>query len=394
MANKTFEDIKKEQLEKELNRDDNNRNDYNDYTARRSSRRKKTPLQRFTGAVIPAGSDSVGEAVRKIVLLFSIVVTIVCSILIIRDMNVATKQVVADQDRIDLKQEVEISGIIPLENDKIERIKKEAPNILDKYVALYDQNPDIIGWVKIEDTPIDYPVMQFTDNDFYLYRDFDKKDSKLGSIFADYHVKFKPTVRPHNTVLYGHNISNGTYFAKLTNYYPKKYGSLDFYLTHPTVTFDTIYAEGTYKVFAGVFINTEEKHGDVYEYYRKRTFKDKTAFYDFTQNVMDRSVFYTDVDLEYGDEFLTLSTCYYPLGNDVDTRFVVFARRVREGESAEVDVSKAYINPSPLYFDYYYRVNGGSWKGREWDTSLVGGLDDFLLQSIPASEQLAITNEN
>ena len=83
---------------------------------------------------------------------------------------------------------------------------------------------------------------------------------------------------------------------------------------------------------------------------------------------MDRSLFFTDVDLEYGDELLTLSTCYYPLTKDAaDTRFVVFARRVREGESAEVDTSKAVENSNPLYFDTYYKMNGGSWNGRNWD---------------------------
>jgi sortase B len=76
---------------------------------------------------------------------------------------------------------------------------------------------------------------------------------------------------------------------------------------------------------------------------------------------MDRSLFFTDVDLEYGDELLTLSTCYYPLTKDAaDTRFVVFARRLREGESAEVDTSKAVENSNPLYFDTYYKMNGGS----------------------------------
>ena len=79
-------------------------------------------------------------------------------------------------------------------------------------------------------------------------------------------------------------------------------------------------------------------------------------------------MFFTDVDLEYGDELLTLSTCYYPLGKEnADTRFVVFARRVREGESEEVDTSVAKQNPDPLYFDYWYQTHGTKWGGRNWD---------------------------
>ena len=85
---------------------------------------------------------------------------------------------------------------------------------------------------------------------------------------------------------------------------------------------------------------------------------------------MDRSVLWTDVDLTYGDSILTLSTCYYPFGKEnADTRCAVFARKVRPGESPEVDVSKAVVNNSPLKFTYQYQQEGGSWTGRTWDTS-------------------------
>ncbi|MDR1755163.1 MAG: class B sortase, partial [Eubacterium sp.] len=217
-------------------------------------------------------------------------------------------------------------------------------------------------------------------NDYYLFKDFDKNYSIYGSIYADYHVPITAESRPNNTVLYGHNINVGTYFAKLTRYFPQING-YGYYSSHPTVQFDTIYEQGAYKIFGAIFINTQERHGEVYDYYRKRTFPDKEAFYDFVGNIMDRSVFYTGVDLEYGDEFLTLSTCFYPLGENVDTRFVVFARRVRAGESEEVDVQQYYVNPSPLFFDYWYNVQGGSWQGRSWDTSKVKGFDEFVAEN-------------
>lgn len=342
---------------------------------------KPSAVMRVVRVVVPWQGDSVVEIVRKLVLIVSVVVMAICVGLIIADSSRQGQQAQRDTELVELKEQIELSGVIPLSDDRIVEIKEEQPEILDKYLAFYDINPDLVGWIKLDNTPIDYPVVQSGDNSYYLYRDFEGRDSKLGAIFADWHVPFTPTSRPNNTVLYGHNISDGTYFAKLTNYYPSKYGSLGFYRENPTFTFDTIYEEGTYKIFAAVYINTQEKHGDVYEYFRKRVFADKAAFYDFAANIMDRSVFYTDVDLEYGDEIITLSTCYYPLGNDVDSRFVVFGRRVREGESAEVDVDAAYVNPSPLYFDYYYRAVGGSWAGRTWDTSLVIGLDEYLAEN-------------
>lgn len=84
---------------------------------------------------------------------------------------------------------------------------------------------------------------------------------------------------------------------------------------------------------------------------------------------MDRSWFFTDVDLTYGDELLTLSTCYWPLGKNVDTRWVLFARKVRDGESEEVNTSVATRNYQAKLFDYYYDIKGGSWEGSVWDRS-------------------------
>lgn len=264
--------------------------------------------------------------------------------------------------------------------------------VMSEYEAKYEENEDLLGWIKVDGTPIDYPVMQAEDNNYYLYREFDLTETKSGSIFCDSKCTFTSRTRPANTILYGHNIADGSMFAKLTEYYPWKHGAatLSQYINYPTVQFDTIWEEGTYKIFAAMYVNTMEEHGEVFAYYKQRTIKNEGQFYEYIAQIMDRSVFYTDVDLEYGDELLTLSTCYYPLGKEVDSRFVVFARRVRDGESAEVDTSKAYINTSPLYFDYYYKVNGGKWAGRTWDTSKVKGFDEYLEQ-YPNSKAAAPT---
>ena len=254
--------------------------------------------------------------------------------------------------------------------------------VMMTYQDYYDRNNDMRGWIKVGGTPIDYPCVQGTDNKYYLTHNFDNEEDKNGACFIDWMCDFSNTrVRPANTIIYGHNMIQGPSFAKLTTYCPWYYSmynkSLDQYLNNPTITFDTIWEEGTYKVFAAMFVNTQAAHGEVFKYYKQRTIKNEGEFYDYIGRIMDRSLFYTDVDLEYGDELLTLSTCYYPFGKEVDTRFVVFARRVREGEDPTVDVSNAYINPSPLYFDYWYKVNGGSWAGRSWDTSKVKGFDKY-----------------
>ena len=259
--------------------------------------------------------------------------------------------------------------------------------VLSDYEAKYTENEDIVGWIKLEAANIDDPVVQADDNKYYLTRDFNGNDYQNGSFFVDYKCQFTTRTRPANTIIYGHNMVTGPSFAKLTRYYDARLNGdyanrLDFYINNPTIEFNTIWdtERSEYKVFACMFVNTMEEHGEVFKYYKQRDIANEAQFLEYIAQIMDRSVFYTDVDLEYGDEILTLSTCYYPFGKAVDTRCVVFARRVREGESAEVDTSKAYINDSPLYFDYYYQVNGGSWAGRKWDTSKVKGLDDYIAQ--------------
>jgi sortase B len=376
------------------------------YDTRNKTKGEKYNIIKF---LVPQKGDNKGELARKIVLLAAIAAILVFAVIITINELQNAAQNHRNKELLKLKED----GSLSISVEKDEQIREQKPGILDKYLKLYEQNPDIVGWIRIDKTPIDYPVMQSSEGSpdsmkgsntkdpetqkgqYYLYRLFDKSYNKVGSIFADYHNKFTALKRPDNTILYGHNIANGTMFAKVAHYYPKLSGGLQYYINRPTITFDTVYKEGTYKIFAGIFTNTDEKHGKVYPYYQKTTFKNKSQFYDFCTNILDRSSFYTDVDLKYGDEILTLSTCYYPLGESVDTRFALFARRVRDGEDPNVDTSKATVNTSPLYFDYYYKVNGGKWAGRLWDTSKVEGLDKWLetheVDGIPASKGTAET---
>jgi sortase B len=229
-------------------------------------------------------------------------------------------------------------------------------------------------------------------NSWYLERNFDQVytgPQTPGTIFADGRTPIISYHRPDNTTLYGHNMQAGTKFAYLIRYHAPHY-LLTAYEKDPTVEFITIYDDendvrNTYKIFAGILQNTQEEHGEVFWYFRQRHINSQGEFFGFIGDIMDRSTFYTDVDIRYGDEILTLSTCYYPLGRHIDSRFVVFARRVRPGEDPSVDVSKATINLDALYFDRWYRDRGGSWGGRKWDTSKVIGFDEFYNNNIGVS---------
>lgn len=146
------------------------------------------------------------------------------------------------------------------------------------------------------------------------------------------------------------------------------------YDEHPVIQFDTIYEKGLYKIFAMMQVNVEKADGEVFYYTAAYTFKNKKEFIDYYAKVLDRSFIYTpQVDLKYGDEVIALSTCDFPFGKSKNIRYVLFARRVREGEDPTVDVSKTIINYDPLYYDYWYSVYGGSWGGRNWDPALLKG---------------------
>jgi len=372
---------------------------YDDDDIMASKKKKPNIFVRALHAIFPVKGDGIGESVRKIIFDVAVVAFVITGGMVLKDViSEAHSSVVVDPmiedwyDKVkadteaDRQEQIEKVKIeMNMDDDDIEKIESEKPGIQPSFMKLYSENSDVVGWVTVggKDDPIvkiNYPVVKAEDNDYYLTHDYLKNEEQRGAIFADYRNVFEPDRLSANTILYGHNMWNGeTMFAKLSRYYepnafsdPAEYVNdpLLFYKQHPTVTFNTLYEDAEWKVFACVLFNTQEELGEVYPYLNYRDFANADAFNNFILDIMDRSILWTDVDLTYGDEILTLSTCYYPYGKEVaDTRVAVFARRVRDGESAEVDVSKAQRNPDRLKFRFQYERDGGSWGGRTWDAS-------------------------
>jgi sortase B len=254
--------------------------------------------------------------------------------------------------------------------------------MLEEYVPHYEANNDLIGHILIPDMTSSLPegdrnrfilnflVYQTTNNRHYLNHNHEHSRSSAGSIFADFRHRFgNDGVLPGNTVLYGHNLFSGSMFSKVADYY-KAYANrrdITYYQRHPIVQFNTLYERHDWKIFAVGLFNTKEEFGAVFPYHLIHEFPTADDFHSFVFEVMDRSVIFTDVDLTYGDHIITLSTCYWPYGEHVDTRAVVFARRVRPGESLFVDVTKATFNDNFLPFTRQQRVTGNTWVGRVWD---------------------------
>lgn len=349
---------------------------------------KESVLIRVAKYLIPWEGDRPAEVVRKIVFITAAAVLIVALTIFFVNKSTASDDIKDNESLADIFHTAEDPNTVfdlNINTEKREEIKKEYPDVQEKFLPLLEINKDVVGWLTIMDhstgTPwLDYVVMQYTDNDYYLTHNFRGQYSRSGALFADYKAKIAPDSQSANTIIYGHNMLTSEYFSHLPYYFNYWYryedpNDLTFYKNHPTVTFSTLYKTSTYKIFGGMLANTEEKDGEVFRYHTVRNFENKAAFDDYCANILDRSSFINpDVNLKYGDNIITLSTCMFGYDTE-DLRWVIFAREVREGESEEVNVDRAYANPGPLYYDHYYATYGGKWEGRKWPLELIQGYE-------------------
>lgn len=214
------------------------------------------------------------------------------------------------EDNITVNNEVHI-------NYTKEEEKKELI-VLEKYKKLFSQNKSLIGWIKIDDTNIDYPVMQTVNNEYYLDHNYNQQYDKNGSIFLDKDCDI--TNPGTNMIIYGHHMKSGKMFGNL-----KLYSNKSYYDEHPIIQFDTIYEEGRYQimyVFRSRIYNEDEI---VFKYYQ---FFDVATPEEFDSNMREMaklSLYDTGVTATYGDKLITLSTCD---NSEQDGRFVVVAKKI------------------------------------------------------------------
>ena len=213
-------------------------------------------------------------------------------------------------------------------------------------------NQDLIGYIRIDGTKIDYPVVQTRDNAYYLNHSYMGKTSAYGCIFLDGNAVVTAGSSSQNLVLYGRRMNDGEMFGTL-----KLYRDLNYYREHPLIWYNDIYRENIWKIFSIYIVNTRESddEGSVFDYTR-RDFEDDLAFMDFIKETKRRSVINIPVAWTPGDQLLTLSTSD---DSFTDARLVVVAKRVLTPEEADVDVLRAKNNPYPLYPEAWYRAFGG-----------------------------------
>lgn len=202
------------------------------------------------------------------------------------------------------------------ESETVDVLLTEEETVLAEYGELYLQNTDMVGWLSIAGTNINYPVMQTPNNpNYYLKHNFENEYSDLGTPYVQENCDL---LTSDNLVIYGHHIKGQKMFGALENYKSK-----DFYEEHETIRFDTLTKRGEYEIVA-VF-KTVAYSSAGFRYYDFVDTEDENAFNAYITKCKELALYDTGVTAEYGDRLITLSTCEYSAQNG---RLVVVAKKV------------------------------------------------------------------
>lgn len=250
--------------------------------------------------------------------LINIIILLVLITIIILSSIYIVKYLVMQKEA---KEESKLLNDIDIMENNIESNKNEnaiaineETERMSKIKKLQEENSDIVGWIEIEGTNINYPVLQGKNDEYYLTHNYKKEKSQKGSIFLskDYDLKLPSD----NLLIYGHNLVNGQMFNNLLKYKDK-----EFYGKHPDIRFTTEKEDLKFEIFSAfyskVFLKSEE---NVFRYYNFVTAKSEKDYNNFVENAKRASLYDTDKEAKYGDRLITLVTCSYHVE---DGRFVV-----------------------------------------------------------------------
>lgn len=234
--------------------------------------------------------------------------------------------------------------------------------ILEELKQAYSINNDLVGWLSIPGTEMDTAVVQGKDNDYYLKKDFYKKTTyetssdNYGNIYLDYRCLSNGLSK--NMVIHGHTTGRSDGIPKQSFRSLYDYRNMNHFIKNPIIKYKTLTQEYTYKICA-VFLSTtlgKDDNGYFFNYIYPDMSENNMVGY--IEQVNQRKLYDTGVSLEPTDKVLTLSTCIYDYGKSIDTRLVVVARLLHEGESESIDVSLVKDNPDYRRPQVWYNSKG------------------------------------
>lgn len=315
-------------------------------------------MKRFLKGIVPWKGDSVGEIIRKIIFIAASAVFVGAGCMLVSTL-VQSQQAVEQKEKdreiivttaaTTIDESGNIITIAPTEEQKAEH----RFNVAEYYKGI---NDDYVGYLELDGCDIAEPIVKGEDNEYYLNHAIHGGTNKAGTVFMDYRCTFTDDYISPNIVFYGHNQEDLTMFGSLKDYKQ----NVEFYEENPVVKFST--ENNTYEyVIYGFFVTNalekQDSNGVVFHYQDYiETLSDEPTFDWYLDMVYERNQIVSPVDVVYGDKLLCLSTCSNEFTN---SRFVVFARMLREGESADdFDFSETYLNPYA--------------RGVDWDAIMSG----------------------
>lgn len=317
---------------------------------------KKGFFNKIGDFFIPKSGDSQKKKMQKIISLVALVVLIVGIVLTCLILNKYNNGQSHADDYSSLYQSSDAS--LPPSSATSEPPVKPAAEldpetgVLKELSELYKVNNDLVGFLTIPDTKLKYPVVQTTNEEFYLDHTLKKEYDPFGVPFTKKEAIIGDDYVSTNVTIFGHSAKDGTFFSAV-----KEYKDVEYYKKHPTLNFDTIHEKGEYKVI-GFFMEdvrvTNKKRFNYHEFVEKTTDESVTTF---VNDIAKRSYFDTGVDVLPSDQFVTLSTCDTEIDN-TNYRVVLVARKVRDGEDPTVDVSKAAKNDDMVMPDGWAKKKG------------------------------------
>ncbi len=259
--------------------------------------------------------------------------------------------------------------------EKVETTTEESSLLSDGLASLYDyvpsptgitekakiflrQNSDYIGWISIDNTQVDGPIVldpgeinpeegdedygdeAYEANSYYLDHDINRQSYRAGTLFMDYRDVFSSSEedQSENLIIYGHNMANNTMFGSLRKYRQ----DYSFYDESPFIELSSLYEDYQYVIF-GFMITSGNWYTD-FRYWDMEELDTEEEFNSYVETIKNGSMVDTGVDVQYGDKLLTLSTCY---ADEDNSRFLVVARRLRDNETAydfsSIDKTEEYI---------------------------------------------------
>jgi sortase B len=229
------------------------------------------------------------------------------------------------------------SDVVEMEEEATEAATE--PALLERAEKLLKQNPDTVGYISVPGTDVDNPVVQTTDNDYYLHIGFDGQEFRAGTVYMDFRDVFswQEEEQSENIVLYGHNMADNTMFGSLRRYRQ----DLEFYKESPFISFSSNYVDYEYVIFGLVItsgdatppnddVYADPMQWDGFPYWNMEELDDEKHFNYYVDTIESLNMIDNKVDVQYGDQLLTLSTCY---SDEDNSRFLIVARRLRDDET-------------------------------------------------------------